>query len=79
MKNIVKLLEIGSQFMTLPNKIVGNFRDILGKERDKLYPQMPNTREGDSHISIHIHMYKRANPLRGFDSLGGKHAGRQGL
>ena len=71
MKNIVKLLEIGSQFMTLPNKIVGNFRDILGKERDKLYPQMPNTRVGDAHISIHIHMYKRANPLRGFDSLGG--------
>ena len=53
------------------NKIVGNFRDILGKERDKLYPQMPNTRVGDAHISIHIHMYKRANPLRGFDSLGG--------
>jgi len=50
---------------------VGNFRDILGKQRDKLYPQMPNTRVGDAHISIHIHMYKRANPLRGFDSLGG--------
>jgi len=65
--------------MTLPNKIVGNFRDILGNERDKLYPQMPNTREGDAHISIHIHMYKRANPLRGFDSLGGKHAGRHAL
>ena len=57
--------------MTLPNRIVGNFRDILGKQRDKLYPQMPNTRVGDAHISIHIHMYKRANPLRGFDSLGG--------
>ena len=71
MKNIVKLLEIGSQFMTLPNKIVGNFRDILGKERDKLYPQMPNARHSDAHISIHIHMYKRANPFRGFDSLGG--------
>ena len=51
--------------------IVGNFRDILGKERDKLYPQVPNTRHSDAHISIHIHMYKRANPLRGFDSLGG--------
>jgi len=50
---------------------VGNFRDILGKERDKLYPQMPNTRPLEGHISIHIHMYKRANPLRGFDSLGG--------
>ena len=65
--------------MTNFKQIVGNFRDILGKERDKLYPQMPNTREGDSHISIHIHMYKRANPFRGFDSLGGKHAGRHAL
>jgi len=53
---------------------VGNFRDILGKQRDKLYPQMPNTREGDSHISIHIHMYKRAIPLRGIDSLESTHA-----
>jgi len=65
--------------MTLPNKIVGNFRDILWKERDKLYPQMPNTREGDAHISIHIHMYRRAIPLRGIDSLESKHAGRQTL
>jgi hypothetical protein len=58
------------------NKIVGNFRDILGNERDKLYPQMPNTRVGDAHISIHIHMYKRAIPFRGIDSLESKHAGR---
>ncbi len=57
--------------MTNFKQIVGNFRDILGNERDKLYPQMPNARHSDAHISIHIHMYKRANPLRGFDSLGG--------
>ena len=57
--------------MTNFKQIVGNFRDILGNERDKLYPQIPNTRVVDAHISIHIHMYKRANPLRGFDSLGG--------
>ena len=62
--------------MTNFNKIVGNFRDILGNLRDKLYPQMPNTREGDAHISIHIHMYKRAIPFRGIDSLESKHAGR---
>jgi hypothetical protein len=49
--------------------IVGNFRDILGKLRDILYTQMPNTRVGDAHISIHIHMYRRAIPLRGIDSL----------
>jgi len=54
--------------MTLPNRIVGNFRDILGKLRDILYTQMPNTREGDAHISIHIHMYSRAIPFRGIDS-----------
>jgi len=65
--------------MTLPNKIVGNFRDILGNLRDILGNERVNTREGDAHISIHIHMYKRANPLRGFDSLGGKHAGRNAL
>jgi len=59
--------------MTLPNKIVGNFRDILGNLRDKLEKQRDNTREGDAHISIHIHMYKRANPWRGFDSLEGTH------
>ena len=62
--------EILYKIMTLLNKIVGNFRDILGNERDKLYPQVPNRRHSDAHISIHIHMYKRANPLRGFDSLG---------
>jgi len=56
------------------NKIVGNFRDILGKLRDKLYPQMPNTRVGDAHISIHIHMYRRAIPFGGIDSPG---AGRR--
>ena len=55
--------------MTLLNRIVGNLRDILGKLRDKLYTQMPNTRVGDAHISIHIHMYRRAIPLRGIDSL----------
>jgi len=69
--------------MTLPNKIVGNFRDILGNLRDKLEKQRDNNREGDSHISIHIHMYKRANPLRGFDSLERTHtrthAGRHAL
>jgi len=54
--------------MTNFNKIVGNFRDILGKLRDKLYPQIPNTRVGDAHISIHIHMYRRAIPFRGIDS-----------
>jgi len=54
--------------------IVGNFRDILGKLRDKLYPQMPNTRVGDAHISIHIHMYRRAIPFGGIDSPG---AGRR--
>jgi hypothetical protein len=52
------------------NKIVGNLRDILGKLRDILYTQMPNTRVGDAHISIHIHMYRRAIPLRGIDSPG---------
>ena len=56
--------------MTLPNKIVGNFKDILGKEKDKLGNERVNTREGDAHISIHIHMYKRAIPLRGIDSPG---------
>ena len=69
--------------MTLSNKIVGNFRDILGNLRDKLGNERVNTREAHSHISIHIHMYKRANPLRGFDSLGGTHtrthAGRHAL
>ena len=54
--------------MTNFKQIVGNFRDILGNERDKLYPQIPNGREADSHISIHIHMYKRANPWKGFSS-----------
>ena len=54
-------------------QIVGNFRDILGNERDKLYPQMPNGREGDAHISITINMViRRANPLRGFSSSGRK-------
>ena len=52
-------------------QIVGNFRDILGNLRDILGNERVNTREGDAHISIHIHMYKRANPLRGFDSMGG--------
>jgi len=56
--------------MTLPNRIVGNFRDILGKLRDILYTQMPNTRVGDAHISIHIHMYRRAIPFGGIDSPG---------
>jgi hypothetical protein len=65
--------------MTNFKQIVGNFRDILGNERDKLYPQIPNGREADSHISIHIHMYKRANPWRGFDSLERTHAGRNAL
>lgn len=60
--------------MTLPNKIVGNFRDILGKLRDKLYTQMPNGRVKGSHISIHIHMYRRAIPFRGIDSLESTHA-----
>jgi len=60
--------------MTLPNRIVGNLRDILGKLRDKLYTQMPNTRVGDAHISIHIHMYRRAIPLRGIGSLESTHA-----
>ena len=55
---------------------VGNFKDILGKEKDKLGNERVNTRVGDAHISIHIHMYRRANPLRGFDSLESKHAGR---
>jgi hypothetical protein len=66
--------------MTLPNKIVGNFRDILGNLRDILGNERVNTREGDSHISITIIMViKRAIPFRGIDSLGGKHAGRQTL
>jgi len=64
-------------------QIVGNFRDILGNLRDILGNERVNTREGDAHISIHIHMYKRANPLRGFDSLERTHtrthAGRQTL
>jgi len=60
--------------MIIFKQIVGNFRDILGKLRDILYTQMPNTREGDAHISIHIHMYRRANPWRGFDSLERAHA-----
>jgi hypothetical protein len=47
---------------------VGNFRDILGKLRDKLYPQMPNTRVGDAHISMYIHIHSRAIPFRGIDS-----------
>ena len=54
--------------------IVGNFRDILGKLRDILYTQMPNTRVGDAHISIHIHMYRRAIPWRGIDSPESAHA-----
>jgi len=54
--------------MTLLNRIVGNFRDILGKLRDKLYPQMPNTRVGDAHISMYIHIHSRAIPFRGIDS-----------
>jgi hypothetical protein len=70
--------------MTLPNKIVGNFRDILGNLRDILGNERVNTREGDAHISITIIMViKRANPLRGFDSLERthtrKHARRQTL
>jgi hypothetical protein len=70
--------------MTDLNKIVGNFRDILGKLRDILYPQMPNGRVKGSHISITIIMViKRANPFRGFDSLERTHtrthAGRQTL
>ena len=56
--------------MTNFKLIVGNFRDILGKLRDKLYTQMPNTRVGDAHISIHIHMYRRAIPFGGIDSPG---------
>lgn len=60
--------------MKLLNRIVGNFRDILGKLRDILYPQMPNTRVGDAHISIHIHMYRRAIPFGGIDSLERAHA-----
>ena len=63
--------------MTLPNKIVGNFKDILGKEKDKLGNERVNTRVGDAHISITIIMViRRANPLGGFDSLESKHAGR---
>jgi len=54
--------------------IVGNLRDILGKLRDILYPHMPNTRVGDAHISIHIHMYRRAIPFGGIDSLERAHA-----
>ena len=49
---------------------VGNFRDILGKLRDKLYTQMPNGRVKGSHIAIHIHMYRRAIPFGGIDSPG---------
>ena len=73
--------EILYKIMTLPNKIVGNLRDILGNLRDILgnlrdilYTHMPNTRVGDAHISIHIHMYRRAIPLRGIDSLERAHA-----
>ena len=66
--------EILYKIMTLPNKIVGNFRDILGNLRDILGNERVNTREGDAHISIHIHMYKRANPWRGFDSPESAHA-----
>ena len=62
--------EILYKIMTLPNKIVGNLRDILGNLRDILYTHMPNTRVGDAHISIHIHMYRRAIPLGGIDSPG---------
>jgi hypothetical protein len=70
--------------MTDLNKIVGNFRDILGNLRDKLEKQRDNTREAHSHISITIIMViRRANPLRGFDSLERTHtrthAGRQTL
>jgi len=54
--------------MTLLNRIVGNFRDILGKLRDILYTQMPNTRVGDAHISMYIHIHSRAIPFRGIDS-----------
>jgi len=54
--------------MTDLNKIVGNFRDILGKLRDKLYTQMPNTRPLEGHISMYIHIHSRAIPLRGIDS-----------
>ena len=60
--------EILYKIMTLPNKIVGNFRDILGKLRDKLYTQMPNTRHSHAHISMYIHIHSRAIPLRGIDS-----------
>jgi len=48
--------------------IVGNFRDILGKLRDILYPQMPNGRVKASHISMYIHIHSRAIPFRGIDS-----------
>jgi hypothetical protein len=61
----------------LPNKIVGNFKDILGNLKDILGNERVNTRVGDAHISITIIMViRRANPLRGFDSLESKHAGR---
>jgi len=60
--------------MTNFKLIVGNLRDILWKIRDKLYTQRVNTRPLEGHISIHIHMYRRAIPLRGIDSLERAHA-----
>ena len=54
--------------MTNFKLIVGNFRDILGKLRDKLYTQMPNGRVKGSHISMYIHIHSRAIPFRGIDS-----------
>jgi len=56
--------------MTLLNKIVGNFRDILGNLRDILGNERVNTRVGDAHISMYIHIHRRAIPLRGIDSPG---------
>jgi len=60
------------------NKIVGNFRDILGKLRDNYTLRCP-TLVKDAHISIHIHMYRRAIPFRGIDSQEKQsaHAGAQ--
>jgi len=53
---------------------VGNFRDILGKLRDILYTQRDNTRPLEGHISMYIHIHRRANPWRGFDSPERAHA-----
>ena len=48
--------------------IVGNFKDILEKIKDKLYTQMPNGRVKASHISMYINIHSRAIPFRGIDS-----------